>query len=310
MIADECGGVWVAESSSPAPAPLPASNASFSFKLPGSEPSPSPPKQAWGATAAGTPSAYERQVDIITKFYAKVDASKGPEDCRGIVDKRRGADDAMSEADFSKLCGKLKTKYKEDPVAVAEAAAAGSGGGSALPAAAVSDEEASFNRQVDTLTKYYAKHDASKSRADCEGIIRKRSGCGDGKSVPVAAADWVKLCGKLVRLLQPLHMSGTGSTDGIFLCRGRNTARIPWRWATMGPQPRPRPRRRRRPRLLPRLTAPAPTRSAASSGKSTRSPHTMPSTTRANPARIARGSSASAPAAAMTSVCRSRRRTG
>ena len=64
-----------------------------------------------------------------------------------------------------------------------------------------SDEEKSFERQVDTLVRYYGKYDASKTRADCEGIIRKRSGCGEDKSVPVAAKDWVKLCGKLVRAL-------------------------------------------------------------------------------------------------------------
>ena len=41
------------------------------------------------------------------------------------------------------------------------------------------------------------RSDSSITAYDCEGIIRKRSGCGDDKRVPVAAADWVKLCGKL-----------------------------------------------------------------------------------------------------------------
>ena len=89
----------------------------------------------------------------------------------------------------------------DGPAAPAPAPAPAPASASAASAAAAdsasTDEERSFERQVDTLTAYYAKHDASKSRMDCEGIIRKRSGCGDDKRVPVAAADWVKLCGKL-----------------------------------------------------------------------------------------------------------------
>ena len=87
------------------------------------------------------------------------------------------------------------------PAAASPAAASPATAASSAAESAKTDEEKSFERQVETLARYYGKYDASKTRADCEGIIRKRSGCGEDKSVPVAAKDWVKLCGKLVRAL-------------------------------------------------------------------------------------------------------------
>ncbi len=35
------------------------------------------------------------------------------------------------------------------------------------------EAERSFNRQVDTLTKFYGKYDESKTRRECADIIRK-----------------------------------------------------------------------------------------------------------------------------------------
>ena len=123
------------------------------------------------------------------------------------------------------------------------AAASASGGtaakssGSGAPAPSTSertepqsDEEKSFERQVETLARYYGKYDASKTRTDCEGIIRKRSGCGDDKSVPVAAKDWVKLCGKLVRAFFSSAVCScilSGCAD--IARRARSTAKTLWR---------------------------------------------------------------------------------
>ncbi len=50
----------------------------------------------------------------------------------------------------------------------------GTGGdSSSREAEGATEAERSFNRQVDTLTKFYGKHDASKTRQECAGIIRK-----------------------------------------------------------------------------------------------------------------------------------------
>ena len=116
------------------------------------------------------------------------------------------------------------------PAAASPAAASPAAAASSPAESAKTDEEKSFERQVETLARYYGKYDASKTRADCEGIIRKRSGCGDDKSVPVAAKDWVKLCGKLVRTFFSSAVCScilSGCAD--IARRARSTAKTLWR---------------------------------------------------------------------------------
>ena len=74
----------------------------------------------------------------------------------------------------------MASKSKAQPTQEGGSGSAGAssaGEAKGAPATAVSEgateAERSFNRQVDTLTRFYAKHDGGKSRQECAGIIRK-----------------------------------------------------------------------------------------------------------------------------------------
>jgi chromosome segregation ATPase len=57
----------------------------------------------------------EEQVNALRDFYAKHDSSKTAEQVVGIVDKRRGAQAAVSPAVWAQLCTQLERKYGERP---------------------------------------------------------------------------------------------------------------------------------------------------------------------------------------------------
>ena len=137
-------------------------------------------------------SEYERQVRVLTKFYAKHDAAKDEAACRAILDKRRKAAPHLHEVAWEDLCSKLASKYGgENPESVsspapapappapttgdstsakaeAEAAkekrlakitSAPDGPKALSQGSSTSGEDASLERQVQTLAKFYSKHD-------------------------------------------------------------------------------------------------------------------------------------------------------
>ena len=206
--------------------------ASKSTRVPAAAPAPAPmtmTPRADGA-ASGTSalpaaktakvSEYERQVDALTKFYAKHDPEKDGAACKDIVDKRRKTAPHLHEVAWKDLCSKLAAKYKgEDPDSLAAASAAPamtpregdaagaakqaqsarlakieSSGASSTPAKQLSAGEQALENQVDVLSKFYAKYEPSKTADDCRTILKKRLG---EKEESMPAADWVKLCGKL-----------------------------------------------------------------------------------------------------------------
>jgi hypothetical protein len=52
---------------------------------------------------------------VLYKFYATHDQSRTAEQIRAILDKRRGAEPALSERVFNSMCEKLQEKYGADP---------------------------------------------------------------------------------------------------------------------------------------------------------------------------------------------------
>jgi hypothetical protein len=108
----------------------------------------------------------------------------------------------MSVSDFAKLCSKLQKKYGENPLdlpAPEPAAAAPASTSTAAPTGSVpaaADDgtvPASFDRQLQTLSCFYTKHDSAKAGAECRAILDKRRGDADAMSV----SDFAKLCSKL-----------------------------------------------------------------------------------------------------------------
>lgn len=136
-------------------------------------------------------SEYERQVRILKGFYAKHEPAKDEAACRAILDKRRKAAPHLHEVAWKDLCSKLAAKYDaQDPESVAssapEPAPAPAGGDSSsakaeaeaakvtrlAKIASASDgqqaqlqtpseegTDASLERQVQTLAKFYGKYD-------------------------------------------------------------------------------------------------------------------------------------------------------
>jgi hypothetical protein len=60
-------------------------------------------------------STYESQHKVLYKFYATHDQSRTAEQICAILDKRRGAEPALSERVFNSMCEKLQEKYGADP---------------------------------------------------------------------------------------------------------------------------------------------------------------------------------------------------
>lgn len=84
------------------------------------------------SATAGDADELQKQQAVLGRFYGLVDPAKTPEDIIAILGKRRGELPAVSPADFSLLCAKLRGKYKIDPVTLASIART-----AAAPAAAV-----------------------------------------------------------------------------------------------------------------------------------------------------------------------------
>ena len=130
-------------------------------------------------------SEYERQVRALTQFYAKHDSTKNGAACRAIIDKRRKAAPYLHEVAWKDLCAKLASKYGgEDPESVSSPASTTDGSTSAKAEAEAAKanrlakiasapdggqqtklqnpkdgNDASLERQVQTLAMFYAKHD-------------------------------------------------------------------------------------------------------------------------------------------------------
>jgi hypothetical protein len=135
-------------------------------------------------------SEYERQVRLLTEFYAKHDPAKDASACRAILDKRRKAAPYLHEVAWKDLCSKLGSKYGgEDPESLsspapaptpAPAPAPTTGGSTSAKAEAEAakanrlakiasapdggqqskdPEDAALESQVQTLAKFYAKHE-------------------------------------------------------------------------------------------------------------------------------------------------------
>jgi hypothetical protein len=63
--------------------------------------------------------SFQAQVDVLTRFYAKYEPSKGRNQCEGILEKRSGqAATPLHAKEWVKLCTKLRKKYGEDPLAM------------------------------------------------------------------------------------------------------------------------------------------------------------------------------------------------
>ena len=134
-------------------------------------------------------SEYERQVRVLTEFYAKHDPTKDGAACRAIIDKRRKAAPYLHEVAWKDLCSKLASKYGgEDPESVsspppasatttdestsakaeaeaakatrlAKIASAPDGGQQTKLQNSKDENDASLDRQVQTLARFYSKHD-------------------------------------------------------------------------------------------------------------------------------------------------------
>eukprot|EP01051_Picozoa_sp_SAG22_P009471 SAG22_NODE_792_length_7198_cov_1.752641_7_plen_337_part_00 len=72
--------------------------------------------------AAGDEDELQKQQAVLGRFYGLVDPAKTPEEIVAILDRRRGELPAVSPADFSLLCAKLRGKYKIDPVTLGSTA--------------------------------------------------------------------------------------------------------------------------------------------------------------------------------------------
>jgi WD40 repeat protein len=65
------------------------------------------------------PETNDQQLAVLTRFYAQFEPSKTAPDCQGILEKRRGADAALSTPKFSKLCATLAKTYGTNPMDMA-----------------------------------------------------------------------------------------------------------------------------------------------------------------------------------------------
>jgi hypothetical protein len=90
------------------------------FKLVQAPAEPQPEELEKALSATSKPGrSFQAQVDVLTRFYAKYEPSKGRNQCEGILEKRSGqAATPLHAKEWVKLCTKLRKKYGEDPLAM------------------------------------------------------------------------------------------------------------------------------------------------------------------------------------------------
>eukprot|EP01047_Picozoa_sp_COSAG01_P074764 COSAG01_NODE_12595_length_1713_cov_1.149318_3_plen_151_part_01 len=94
---------------------------------------------------------------------------------------------------------------------------------------------ASFDRQLQTLSRFYTKHDSAKAGAECRAILDKRRGDADAMSV----SDFAKLCSKLQKKYgeNPLDLpatAGAAAPAAAVDAAGVRSAPLVSRWGERG----------------------------------------------------------------------------